>query len=125
MSGRSVSRACAERDRRRRSCYSQCVDAGGNGVRSTVLVVEDDGSLRSLLAKQLDRMGFAVHEVEDGEQALAWLTSRESPGLPVLICLDLSLPAMSGFRVCEEIRLAPRTRTVPILVITARSSAQD
>jgi DNA-binding response OmpR family regulator len=95
---------------------------GNNTMKSTVLVVEDDPSLRKLIARYVEKMGHSVVDVDNGEAALDWLDKNTPPGL---ICLDLALPAMSGFRVCEQVRSAPRTRTVPVLVITARTSVQD
>lgn len=90
--------------------------------RKLVLVIEDDPSLRKLVCRHLEKMGYEVAEVDDGEAALTWL--EENP-CPSLICLDLALPSMSGFRVCEQVRSAPRTREVPVLVITARTTVQD
>jgi two-component system, OmpR family, phosphate regulon response regulator PhoB len=88
----------------------------------TILVVEDDPSLRKLVSRRLQQMGLEAVEVDSGEDALSWLSEHEPP---CLVCLDLALPSMSGFRVCEQIRAAPRTRGVPVLVMTARTSMQD
>ncbi len=90
--------------------------------RAMVLVVEDDPTLRKMICKHLDKMGCAVTDVDNGEAALRWLDENPLPGL---VCLDLALPAMSGFRVCETIRSSSRTKSVPVLVITARTSVQD
>ena len=91
-------------------------------TKQVVLVVEDDPNLRRLIARHLDKMGFATAEVDDGEACLAWLDTHP---VPALICLDLALPSMSGFRVCEQVRSSSTTREVPVLVITARSTVQD
>lgn len=88
----------------------------------TILVVEDDPHLRRMLAKHLEQQRFSVHAVDNGELALLWLD--ENPA-PALVCLDLALPTMSGFRVCESMRSQQKTRTVPVLIITARTSVQD
>ena len=90
--------------------------------QSTVFVVEDDPSLRRLVCKHLEKMGYVAAEADDGEAALKWLDDHPAPAL---ICLDLALPAMSGFRVCEQIRSNASTREVPVLVITARTTVQD
>lgn len=87
-----------------------------------VLVVEDDATLRKLIVRHLQKLGHVVHEAGDGEAALKWLDANPPPSL---ICLDLALPAMSGFRVCEQIRSSTATREVPVLVITARTTVQD
>ena len=91
-------------------------------AKGTVLVVEDDPTLRKMICKHLEKMGCTVIGVDNGESALNWLDDNP---LPNLVCLDLALPAMSGFRVCEQIRSSSKTRAVPVLVITARTSVQD
>lgn len=90
--------------------------------QKTVLVVEDDHTLRKLIGRHLEKLGYVVAEAGDGEAALEWLEQNAAPSL---ICLDLALPAMSGFRVCEQIRSNASTREVPVLVITARTTVQD
>lgn len=91
------------------------------GGKKTILVVEDDPHLRKMLVKHLEAR-HAVHAVENGELALGWLEQHPAPDL---VCLDLALPTMSGFRVCESLRAQQKTRAVPVLVITARTSVQD
>jgi DNA-binding response OmpR family regulator len=90
--------------------------------QKTVLVVEDDQTLRKLIARHLQKLGFLVAEAGDGEAALECLDKNQAPSL---FCLDLALPAMSGFRVCEQIRSMANTRETPVLVITARTTVQD
>lgn len=85
---------------------------------SSVLVVEDEQSLREPLVYILQREGFDVLEAVDGPSALIqWQTNS-----PDLILLDLMLPGMSGVDVCREIR----TRSnVPIIMVTAKDSEVD
>jgi two-component system response regulator RegX3 len=85
---------------------------------SSVLVVEDEQSLREPLVYILQREGFEVLEAVDGPSALIeWQN-----GSPDLILLDLMLPGMSGVDVCREIR----TRSnVPIIMVTAKDSEVD
>ena len=85
---------------------------------SSVLVVEDEQSLREPLVYILQREGFDVLEAADGPSALIeWQN-----GSPDLILLDLMLPGMSGVDVCREIR----TRSnVPIIMVTAKDSEVD
>lgn len=85
---------------------------------SSVLVVEDEQSLREPLVYILQREGFEVLEAADGPSALIeWQN-----GSPDLILLDLMLPGMSGVDVCREIR----TRSnVPIIMVTAKDSEVD
>jgi two-component system phosphate regulon response regulator PhoB len=100
------------------------VEKAAAGTLGTVLVVEDDPSLRRMIVKHLENIGCKVHDVDNGEAALRFLEEHEQ-ALPDLVCLDLALPAMSGFRVCEQIRAGQKTRALPVLVITARTSVQD
>jgi len=85
---------------------------------SSVLVVEDEQSLREPLVYILQREGFDVFEAVDGPSALLqWQNNA-----PDLILLDLMLPGMSGVDVCREIR----TRSsVPIIMVTAKDSEVD
>jgi len=85
---------------------------------SSVLVVEDEQSLREPLVYILQREGFDVFEAADGPSALVQWQNNS----PDLILLDLMLPGMSGVDVCREIR----TRSlVPIIMVTAKDSEVD
>jgi two-component system response regulator RegX3 len=85
---------------------------------SSVLVVEDEQSLREPLVYILQREGFEVFEAADGPAALVqWQNNA-----PDLILLDLMLPGMSGVDVCREIRTQS---TVPIIMVTAKDSEVD
>jgi CheY-like chemotaxis protein len=89
--------------------------------RSLVLVVEDEPETRKLLRKYLEKLGLEVLEAASGRAALALLETH----LPALVCLDLMLPEISGYDVCERIRANPRLQGVPVLVISARSQPPD
>jgi two-component system chemotaxis response regulator CheY len=86
-----------------------------------ILVVEDDPELRRLMRKYLETLGVEVSEVGTGRAALAHCDVT----LPDLICLDLMLPELSGYRVCEALRQNPVTRGVRILVVSARTLPED
>jgi DNA-binding response OmpR family regulator len=83
-----------------------------------ILVVDDEISLRETLTYNLERQGFSVEAVGDGEQALT--TARRNN--PDLIILDIMLPGIDGFEVCRELR---RDMTVPILFLSARDDEFD
>lgn len=85
--------------------------------RERILVVDDEWKMRNLL-KVLLFPHFDVAEAEDGPKALT-LLEKQSFGL---IILDLMMPGMSGWEVCERIR---ETRQVPILMLTARGDIKD
>ncbi|HCX14266.1 MAG TPA: DNA-binding response regulator, partial [Rhodospirillaceae bacterium] len=65
----------------------------------------------------LEKEGFVVAEARDGEEAL--IASDESP--PDAIILDWMLPRISGLEVCRQLRRKEATRSVPIIILTARS----
>jgi DNA-binding response OmpR family regulator len=79
-----------------------------------IFVVEDDPDLRALYASALRVAGYDVVTVSDGLDALYHLDSE----LPALVVLDIGLPRISGRTVYEEIVSQPRTRRIPIVVVT-------
>lgn len=85
----------------------------------TILLVEDDPTLAMGLCDSLEFEGFRVTHTDRGTQAVA--LAREK--LPDCIILDLMLPDMNGYQVCEEIRRLDQR--VPILMLTARSQEAD
>jgi DNA-binding response OmpR family regulator len=87
----------------------------------TAAIVEDDPELRRLVRKHLESMGFAVTEFQSGRLALREIQANP----PDLICLDLMLPEMSGYLVCEALRRSIDTKNVPVLVISARTLPED
>lgn len=89
--------------------------------RSLVLVVEDEPETRKLLRKYLEKLGLEVLEAASGKAALTLLETH----LPALVCLDLMLPEISGYDVCERIRANPRLQGLPVLVISARAQPPD
>jgi two-component system phosphate regulon response regulator PhoB len=88
---------------------------------STILLVEDDPDIRDLVAYKLTKSGFDVIATADGPAAL-----REAQAAhPDLIILDVRMAHMSGLDVCRELRDRPRTATVPIIMLTARTRPED
>jgi two-component system phosphate regulon response regulator PhoB len=86
-----------------------------------ILVVEDESALVTLLRYNLEREGFRVAEARDGEEAL--LMAREQK--PDLVLLDWMLPLLSGLEVCRQMRRMAETRSVPIIMLTARGEEGD
>jgi DNA-binding response OmpR family regulator len=87
-------------------------------VTRTVLVVEDDTSLRTVFRLALRNAGYRVVDVEDGGDALRWI-ERETPSA---IVLDLGLPRVSGRDVQRELAASRATRDIPIVVVTGQST---
>ncbi len=86
-----------------------------------ILVVEDEAALVTLLRYNLEREGFRVAAAADGEEAL--LLAREEK--PDLVLLDWMLPLLSGIEVCRQLRRMNETRSVPIIMLTARGEEGD
>ena len=84
---------------------------------TNILIIEDDESIRDSVKILLESEGFLVSEVPSGEQGLSMLNKDTD-----LVILDIMLPGMSGYKVCEEIR---KKSVVPILFLTAKSSEND
>lgn len=81
----------------------------------TILVVDDDSSLRSIVRFALEKAGFGVIEASDGAEALA----RIEADAPQLVVLDITMPELDGTEVCRRVR---QTSSVPIVFL---SSADD
>jgi len=90
-------------------------------AKPTILVVEDEAPLMTLLRYNLEKQGFRVDEAADGQEALL----RVSEARPDLVLLDWMLPALSGIEVCRQLRRRPGTRDLPIIMVTARTEDQD
>jgi two-component system phosphate regulon response regulator PhoB len=86
-----------------------------------VLIVEDEAPLVTMLRYNLEREGFAVDAAGDGEEALLRIAERR----PDAVLLDWMLPLVSGLEVCRQIRRAPATRSLPVIMLTARGAEGD
>ena len=86
-----------------------------------VLVVEDEDALATLLQYNLEKEGYDVSLAADGEEALTQVDER----LPDLVVLDWMLPKVSGIEVCRRLRAGPKTRNLPIVMLTARGEESD
>src|SRR6202012_4284721 len=90
-------------------------------MKPVVLVVEDETSLMTMLRYNLEKEGYRVTEAGDAEEAIT--VANETP--PDAVILDWMLPRMSGIEVCRQLRRKADTRTVPIIMLTARSEEND
>jgi two-component system, OmpR family, phosphate regulon response regulator PhoB len=90
-------------------------------VRASVLLVEDEPAQREILAYNLAAEGYEVMTAADGEEALVLVAEQ----VPDLILLDWMLPHVSGLEVCRRLRQRPETRSIPILMLSARSEEVD
>jgi two-component system phosphate regulon response regulator PhoB len=90
-------------------------------MKPTVLIVEDEAPLVTLLRYNLEKEGFAVCSAADGEEALLQIAENK----PDAVLLDWMLPLVSGLEVCRQIRRAPQSRSLPIILLTARGEEAD
>ncbi len=87
----------------------------------TILIVDDESDLVSVLRFGLEAEGYEVIDARDGEDGLQ--KAREAR--PSLMVLDLMLPKMDGYKVCRALKFDDRYRAMPIIILSARSGAQD
>ncbi|CAN2535206.1 MAG TPA: phosphate regulon transcriptional regulator PhoB [Methylosinus sp.] len=86
-----------------------------------ILVVEDEAALALLLAYNLESEGFQVEHVERGDEA----EIRLAESVPDLVILDWMLPGVSGLEICRRLRARDDTRTMPIIMLTARGDENE
>ena len=89
--------------------------------RAKILVVDDEPFNVEYLKQELEEDGYDILSAENGRAALA-LVSTEPPDV---ILLDILMPTMNGYQVCRELRENPATRSIPIVMLTARSQESD
>ena len=86
-----------------------------------ILVVDDDPTVAEVVAGYLLRAGYTVERAEDGAAALACVAATQ----PDLLVLDLMLPEVDGLEVCRRLRADRATRSLPIVMLTARGDEQE
>jgi two-component system phosphate regulon response regulator PhoB len=86
-----------------------------------VLIVEDEQALGLLLAYNLEAEGYSVERVERGDEA----ELRLSESAPDLVILDWMLPGVSGLEICRRMRAKESTRTIPVIMLTARGEENE
>jgi DNA-binding response OmpR family regulator len=87
-------------------------------MRKKILVVDDDAELVELISFNLKQAGYSIGTASNGVEAIKKTHSLE----PDLIVLDVMMPELDGFAVCEILRRDTATATVPIMMLTALSS---
>lgn len=93
----------------------------GEKVTPQVLVVDDDGQMRSVLQHMLVKEGWMVTEAENGQVALECMAENK----PNLILLDLLMPEMNGFEFVAELRQHETWNSIPVVVLTAKDLTRD
>ena len=80
------------------------------------MLVEDDEKTREMMARTLEKTGWAVTQAGNGREALDMMSAVE----PRLILLDLMMPVMDGFGFLAALRVRPKWQHIPVIVITAK-----
>ncbi len=86
-----------------------------------IAVVEDDADILEILEYTLQREGYTVDAYARGDSALAGIQRQ----VPDLVLLDLMLPGVDGLEICRQLKRAPETTELPIIMLTARSEETD
>ena len=114
---------------------SDAAGGGGHGAHSeqrdsfdvsdsTVLIVDDNEQNVELLQAYLETLACRVLTAPDGVEAIEMIEDESQPK-PDLILLDVMMPRMSGFEVCRKLKEDPRTRSIPIMMVTALNELGD
>ena len=90
-------------------------------AKKRIVIVEDERDMAGLVARRLKREHYEVEVAHDGSAGLDKIRSRP----PDLVLLDIMLPGISGTEVLKELRGDPRTASVPVVILTARTEEAD
>jgi PleD family two-component response regulator len=86
-----------------------------------VLVADDDKNVINIIRYSLDSDQFEVLEAANGKEALGMVFARS----PDILILDIMIPEMDGYMVCEELRKHDSTKNLPIIILSAKTSVED
>ena len=89
--------------------------------KGSVVVIEDETDIRDVMVYNLSREGYAVTGCANGEEGL----DRVRDGAPNLVLLDLMLPRLDGIEICRRLKSDPRTRNIPVIMVTAKGEEID
>lgn len=87
----------------------------------TIAIVEDESNIVELIKYNLDREGYRTISANNGRKGLELIKQE----LPDLVILDLMLPELDGLSVCKQLRSDPQTKSIPIIILTAKSEEAD
>ena len=90
-------------------------------MTASILIVEDEESIQLLLTYNLESEGYKVRVTASGEDVAALLDEEPAD----LVLLDWMLPDISGIEVCRAMRARPKTRNVPVIMLTARGEESE
>ena len=95
--------------------------ADGQKKEKTILVVEDEEDIRTLLAMRLKVSHFQVLTAGDGDEGLAVIREKK----PDLVILDLMLPKITGYELCRMIKFDENLKSIPIIILSALEMKVD
>ncbi len=90
-------------------------------MEPTVLIIEDETAIITMLKYNLEQEGFTVYSATDGEDGLMMITEKK----PDIIVLDWMLPSMSGVEVCRQMRRNNESKNIPVIMLSARGEEDD
>ena len=96
-------------------------EAGAAPAKGSILIVDDTPANLQLLARMLADRGYQVRPVLDGQLALASVEAEP----PDLILLDIRMPEMNGYQVCERLQANPSTSQIPVIFLSAMDALED
>jgi len=86
-----------------------------------ILIVEDNELNRDMLTRRLERKGYRVSSVGDGQQALESIAANR----PDIVLMDMDLPVLDGWSTCGELRKNEATAALPVIALTAHAMSDD
>jgi len=86
-----------------------------------VLIIEDEVDIAQLVSFNLQRNGYLVNQVHDGLEGLEKILKDQ----PDLVILDLMLPGLDGYKILKKMQRDPRSNSIPVLMLTAKSQIDD
>jgi len=89
--------------------------------KDLVLVVDDNPQNLQVLGPMLEKNGYDIAFATSGEQALEFVAGE----IPDLVLLDIMMPGMDGYQVCERLRKKKGTASIPVIFLTAKSDTDD
>ena len=92
-----------------------------DSLKPNILIVDDHPESLRLLSQFLSKQGYKVRPTRDGKFALKF--ARSTP--PDLILLDIMMPGMDGYQVCEQLKACPKTKDIPVIFISALNEVFD
>ena len=90
-------------------------------MKKHVLVVDDSPTDRQMVTTLLQKEGYAVTTAIDGEDALQKIAAEQPP----LVVLDIVLPKMNGYQVLRQLKSAPATRNIKVILVSSKSQDSD